>query len=195
MEKLPTKAVIFDLFGVLCETFNQKWLRENVKDQPAVIDELKEIMVGLDIGNKMQSEYFAVAPKAVGKTPAQIEQEMIAGFRAYPNILELASGLRKKYKNALCSNSSGSFVRPLFEKIGHPLDNYFDHVIISSEIGLVKPTPEMFNYCAKKVGADAGECIFVDDTEENITAASAFGMQTYHCKSPAELEKWLTENF
>jgi putative hydrolase of the HAD superfamily len=52
----------------------------------------------------------------------------------------------------------------------------FDGVVISGEVGLYKPQPEIFEMGAEKVGLPASECVFVDDLRENCAGAEAVGM-------------------
>ncbi|HZI91623.1 MAG TPA: HAD family phosphatase [Thermoleophilaceae bacterium] len=52
----------------------------------------------------------------------------------------------------------------------------FDAVVISGEVGLHKPEPEIFELGAERVGLPPGECVFVDDLRENCEGAKAVGM-------------------
>jgi HAD superfamily hydrolase (TIGR01509 family) len=52
----------------------------------------------------------------------------------------------------------------------------FDGVVISGEVGLHKPEPEIFHLGAERIGVPPGECAFVDDLRENCDGAAAVGM-------------------
>ena len=52
----------------------------------------------------------------------------------------------------------------------------FDAVVISGEVGLHKPDPEIFHLGCEKVGLAPEECVFVDDLKENCAGAEAVGM-------------------
>ncbi len=192
---MPIQAIIFDIFGVLSETFNQKWIREHIKDKPEAVEELRTIMLGLDIGTKNQSDFFDAAAKAVGKTPDTIQREMESGFLVYSDIFKIATKLKDRYKTAICSNSSAAYVRPLFQKQGFKLDDYFHSVFISSEIKLMKPEPEIFKYCAERLGVALENCLFIDDAMTNVDAAKKVGMRAYHVTDQKSLEDWLKANF
>ena len=74
-------------------------------------------------------------------------------------------------KTALISNSWGpSGFRDA------ELDAMFDAILISGEIGIRKPDPEIFLRAAKLVGLEPSECVFVDDLEQNAEGARAVGM-------------------
>ncbi len=51
----------------------------------------------------------------------------------------------------------------------------FDAVVISSEVGMRKPEPQIFLHAAELLGLSPHECIFIDDIEANITAAEQVG--------------------
>jgi putative hydrolase of the HAD superfamily len=52
----------------------------------------------------------------------------------------------------------------------------FDVVVISGEVGLHKPEPEIFRLAAHRLGVVPQECVFVDDLRENCAGAEAVGM-------------------
>jgi epoxide hydrolase-like predicted phosphatase len=56
------------------------------------------------------------------------------------------------------------------------LDELFDAVVISGDVGMHKPEPEIFHLGAEKIGVEPDDCVFVDDLKENIAGAEAVGM-------------------
>ena len=52
----------------------------------------------------------------------------------------------------------------------------FDAVVISGEVGLRKPEPEIFALTLERIGLPAGECAFVDDLPHNVLAAAQVGL-------------------
>jgi epoxide hydrolase-like predicted phosphatase len=52
----------------------------------------------------------------------------------------------------------------------------FDVVVISAEVGLHKPQPEIYRLAAERLGVEPQNCIFVDDLRENVEGAEAVGM-------------------
>jgi epoxide hydrolase-like predicted phosphatase len=76
------------------------------------------------------------------------------------------SGIR----TALLSNSWGDFYpRDLW-------DGMFDVVVISGEVGMRKPDPEIFHFTLERMQMQAAECVFVDDLPHNIIAAADLGI-------------------
>jgi HAD superfamily hydrolase (TIGR01549 family) len=62
----------------------------------------------------------------------------------------------------------------------HPELRHFDALLLSCELGLAKPDPEIFAHAARTAGAEPSRCLFVDDSPVNIDAARALDFQT-HC--------------
>jgi epoxide hydrolase-like predicted phosphatase len=52
----------------------------------------------------------------------------------------------------------------------------FDVVVISAEVGLHKPQPEIYRLAAEQLGVEPEDCVFVDDLRENCAGAEAVGM-------------------
>jgi 2-haloacid dehalogenase len=53
-------------------------------------------------------------------------------------------------------------------------------VVVSSEVALAKPDPRIYELAAIRFGVDMDSCIFVDDTADNVRAATAVGMHGIH---------------
>ena len=68
-----------------------------------------------------------------------------------------------------------------------------DDIVISGEVGHVKPDPAIFRIMLEKIGRPAQECLFIDDSLTNITQAQKMGFATIHFQSPQQLETSLRE--
>jgi 2-haloacid dehalogenase len=55
----------------------------------------------------------------------------------------------------------------------------FDDMVISGEVGHVKPQPEIFHILLEKIGKPANECLFIDDALPNIQQANTMGFATH----------------
>jgi len=110
------------------------------------------------------------------------EEEMLDAVRR-----ARASGV----KTGLISNSWGEGLA--YDQ--STLDELFDAVVISGDVGMHKPEPEIFILGAEKIGVPPEECVFVDDLRENCAGAEAVGMKAILHRGPdstlPELEKLL----
>lgn len=68
-----------------------------------------------------------------------------------------------------------------------PVDELFDAVIDSSEIGIRKPNPAIYRVALEAVGGvEPGEAVFLDDAEGNVIAARRLGMHAILVREPAD---------
>ncbi len=51
----------------------------------------------------------------------------------------------------------------------------FDGCVFSFREGIVKPDPEIYKILLRRYGLKAEECVFIDDTEENVRSAEKLG--------------------
>jgi putative hydrolase of the HAD superfamily len=61
-----------------------------------------------------------------------------------------------------------------------PVDELFEIVVDSSEVGMRKPDPRIYLLTCERVGVAPDASVFVDDNAENVAAARALGMETVH---------------
>ena len=84
-------------------------------------------------------------------------------------------GLRAQFRTGLISNAWLE-LREQLEDVWH-IDDAFDDLVISAEVGLAKPDPAIYRLALDRLGVQAERSIFVDDFESNIAAASEMGMR------------------
>jgi epoxide hydrolase-like predicted phosphatase len=99
-----------------------------------------------------------------------LDERMVRAVRACR-----ASGLR----TCLLSNSwgFGIYDRDLLETL-------FDTIVISAEVSMRKPQPDIYLLAAERVGVAPQECVYVDDLRANCTAAEAVGMTAILHRDP-----------
>jgi epoxide hydrolase-like predicted phosphatase len=78
-----------------------------------------------------------------------------------------------------------------------PVDELFAIVVDSSEVGMRKPDPAIYEHTCGLLGVRPDAAVFLDDVEENVTAAARVGLDTVHFGSDpitslAELDALLT---
>lgn len=57
-----------------------------------------------------------------------------------------------------------------------PLDELFDDVVDSSEVGMRKPAPQIYELALERLGVRASQAVFVDDAPGNVAGAEAVGL-------------------
>lgn len=92
--------------------------------------------------------------------------------------MELIHELKGEYKLALLTNAASRYSLDQRFNPGE-LDELFDVVVISGEVGWDKPAPEIFTMTVEKLGVEPEECLFVDDIPSFTAAAEALGIKTH----------------
>lgn len=72
----------------------------------------------------------------------------------------IGTKLHGKYKTAMLSNAAGDIVQ---RYLSEEHLSVFDTVVISADVGVAKPDPEIFRLTAERLGVSCEECIFIDD--------------------------------
>lgn len=104
-------------------------------------------------------------------------QEADADMWTAPNheMIAWAAALQARgIRTGILSNLSDDMERGVRERCAWLRD--FDHHTFSHALGTAKPDPAIYRHAAQGMGLDPNEILFVDDREENIAAARAFGM-------------------
>ena len=63
------------------------------------------------------------------------------------------------------------------------VDNLFDHTFLSQEMHQAKPNDDIYLKVLEDIGAQANECLFLDDSSANLQAAAALGFHTLHVET------------
>lgn len=116
--------------------------------------------------------------------------EMVMG--SIPSTVAILSELRQAgYPTAALSNwpaETFSIVKQQFDFL-----NWFDEVVISGDVGVVKPNPPIYQILLERIGRKPQDCVFIDDVLNNIQAAKQLGFRVIHFQSPAQLRSDLSK--
>ncbi len=94
-----------------------------------------------------------------------------------PGMRELLADAKAQGYGIYLLSNTGRHQRAFWPRI--PGSEYFDGCILSAEWRLLKPQPEIYRLLARQYGLTLSECLFVDDTRQNVEAARACGMQGF----------------
>lgn len=107
------------------------------------------------------------------------------------DILDLVRALKKEYVTALMSNHSATTLRPVVQE--YNLDELFNYICISSEVGLVKPDTRMFQNVVDRLHLTFEEVVFIDDLQRHVDAAKELGIDAFVFTTFDQLQKDLHE--
>jgi epoxide hydrolase-like predicted phosphatase len=162
---------IWEAFDAFCreEGLPEGTVRRLFRDDPEARADLRR----LEKGEVSEDEFAASFGPRLGlaETDGLIER-MFAALGPDEAMIETVRELRAAgVRTGLISNSWGTGI---YEP--RMLTDLFDAVVISGEVGLHKPQPEIYELGAERLGVSPGDCVFVDDLRENVVGAEAVGM-------------------
>jgi epoxide hydrolase-like predicted phosphatase len=172
---------VWDSFAAFCEGegLDPDAIKRLFREDPEALAELRR----LETGSVTEREFEASFGARLGLAdPGGLIDSMFAGMEPVEEMVAALRTLRAAgLRTGLVSNSwsTGHYDRELLAEL-------FDQVLISGELGMHKPQPEIYLLAAERIGVPARSCLFVDDLRENCEGAEAVGMTAIPHRRPAE---------
>jgi epoxide hydrolase-like predicted phosphatase len=178
---MAIKAVIWDMGGVLLRTEDATF-REKLAQRVGMDRfQLEERVFGGDAGRRAQrgegssEEHWQQLGTELGVPDVQgLQVEFFAGDRLDMQLIEFIRSLRPRYRVGLLSNALTD-LRPFLTDILQ-IGGDFDELIISAEVGLMKPDPRIYQIALQRLQVAPEEAVFIDDFQHNIDGAQAVGL-------------------
>jgi len=153
--------------------------------------DFRQLLIGLETGKLTEEQFEPGLAALLEVEPDGLIDGLLAGVGPdVPMIEAVRRAHGAGVRTVLVSNSWGvhRYPRELFEEI-------FDGLVISGEVGMRKPAPEMYELGAELAGVVPPRCVYVDDLAHNLAPAQELGMTTIHhtdaASTIAELERLL----
>jgi len=105
---------------------------------------------------------------------ALVENFFLTRYVLDSQLISFIHSTRPAHKTALCSNFSDVLRVQITER--WKITDLFDVIVISSEVGQVKPEPGIYHLTLTRLGILPEEAIFIDDQENNVAGAQAVGL-------------------
>jgi putative hydrolase of the HAD superfamily len=199
---LPGRTVIFDYGEVI--SLSQSAADRAVLERLAGVDGDAEKFWraysahrdGLDLGSAGVAAYWQAIADEIGAVwdEAQVHELWVADFRSWlsvnPAVIEVLSDLRAgATRLALLSNAGpdyGSYFRH------GPLGVFFEACYVSGELGLLKPSPEIYFRVLDSLSVAPAQAVFTDNRASNVAGAEAIGITGHVFTTAAALRSFLT---
>jgi 2-haloacid dehalogenase len=193
---VAVKAAVFDLGGVLIDWDPRYLYRKLLADEGEVEEFLATVCTPEWNAEQDRGRPFAEGvAELVERHPAHAAAiaafhdrwpEMLGGD--IPGAVELLAELRATGLPlyALTNWSAETFVaaRERFAFL-----DWFDGLLVSGEERIIKPDPAIFELLLDRFGLDPGSTLYVDDSEANVAAAAALGLDAVRFTGPGQLRR------
>ena len=186
------KTIMFDMGGVLINLNKQACINaykalgyDNVEELIGNYSQ-QGAFLQLESGQISTKKFRDIIRREIKKpiTDKQIDDAFIAFLVDMPDYtLNMLSELKKQSRIFMLSNTNGiimNYVRHnIFNREGLTIDDYFDRLFLSYEMGTVKPDSLIFEKVIEETGIDPTETLFLDDSKKNIEVAEKLGFKTF----------------
>lgn len=200
---MSIRAVFFDFGGVIQRTEFQAPRQQLAQRFNMEYDDIDNIVFNSPTAKQatvgeilVEKHWQAVAKrlKVAKKDIGVVENEFFAGDVIDHSIVEYLRSLRPRFKTGLISNAWSDMREYLVRK---KLDEIFDTITISAEVGAAKPEAKIYLLALEQAQVTPEAAVFVDDVPANIEACEKLGMKGILFKDPHEamqrLKKLLKE--
>jgi epoxide hydrolase-like predicted phosphatase len=164
---------VFASFRAVCDA--EGLPPDTVRDRFRADPEARDLLAALETGELHAAEFEPRLAALLEVESERLIDRLFGGMAPDEAMLDGVRELRAGgTPTALLSNSWGdalAYDRALLEEL-------FDAWVISSEVGLRKPDPAVYELAADRVGLPPRSCVFVDDLPGNLKPARALGMAT-----------------
>jgi len=198
---LPTRirAIVFDFGGVLID-WNPRYLYRKLFPGNDTAMERFLAEIGFTEWNQQQD---------AGRAFSLAVTELVKRFPSYADLIQAYD---ERWEESIAGPLQGTvdLLLPL-QQAGlelHGLSNWssekfaavrtkysffqlFATILLSGDVKLIKPDPRIFEALLARIGRSASECLFIDDSEENISTARSLGFETIRFESPEQLRREL----
>ena len=187
------KNIVFDLGGVLItldrdEAVN-RFKKAGLENAAELLNPYhqKGIFLELEEGKLSKEEFYDAVRKEAGTfiSDETIDYGWMGFLKELPEYkLTMLEDLKEKgYRLYLLSNTNPVIMdwafSPAFSPQGKTIDEYFDKLYLSYQIGCTKPHPEIFQFMFNDSGMIPSESLFIDDGIANTEMGKQLGMKTY----------------
>jgi putative hydrolase of the HAD superfamily len=197
---MTIKTIFWDIGGVLERT-------EDHQERHAVADrlgwsvkDLSRLIFGhsdqyrIQLGKISPEEHFANIAKALEISVSEVPgifDAFFAGDRLDLELVAYIRSLQQDHTTAVISN----YTVILRDKIENQwqIGDAFDELIISSEVGIMKPDPGIYQIALQRTGTQAEDAVFIDDFIENVEGARKVGMHAIHFETREQTRKDINE--
>jgi putative hydrolase of the HAD superfamily len=140
------------------------------RDDPRALADLRALETGACAPAEFEQR-FSAHLGIPGRADGLIER-LFAGLEPDEEMIEAVRRARAAgIRTGLISNSWG---RTIYDQA--LIESLFDAVVISGDVGLHKPQPEIYLLACERLGIEPADAVFVDDLRENCAGAEAVGI-------------------
>ncbi len=179
-------VILFDLGNILVHLRSVDRFWPNLQPEPGTLSyserwKHSQAMHRFETGQTRIFEEFYREAKSELKFPVDFETFKIGYLETIGDLFDetipVLDALKSYFSLQILSNTSDIHWQHCAKTLG--LEKYFDRVLVSYELGSMKPDPEIFRRALRIIDRDPENIYYFDDRPENIETALKFGIKAY----------------
>lgn len=189
---MTIRAAFFDLGGVLVRTEYQAPRQHLAERLGMEYEDLEKLVFSspssqqASLGQISTEQHWETIAKRLGRPVAEagsLRAAFFAGDVIDHDLLAFIRGLRPRLKTGIISNAWPDLREYI---VKNRFDDAFDHLVISAEVGVMKPEARIYQFALEQAGVSPSEAVFVDDMPVNLQGCQAVGMHGIHFRHPQQ---------
>jgi putative hydrolase of the HAD superfamily len=194
MNSNPPRHLLLDI-GMVLVRLDFKPLAERMRTlariEPAPLQAIltgNELLQEFETGKLSETEFYEEVCRRIGtKIPwsgfLDAWNSVFADQLVSDQMLAALAGKMHLWAVSNTNRTHFDFLARSFTFLRH-----FEGLILSYEVGALKPDPRIFQQALRKSGAPASDLLFVDDQEVNVEAARTLGIEGFTFLNPGQFE-------
>jgi putative hydrolase of the HAD superfamily len=193
------RNVIMDLGGVMLE-WNPDHLLTPFQPEPELRKQLRASIFGpdwrlFDRGQLSEAELVERLVVTTGRTQPEILAIVDAARGALvekPETVKLVRALHQRGFEIFCLSNMPS---PMYAHLRrrHTFWDVFRGIVVSGDIQLMKPEPEIYLHLLERFALRAAQSVFIDDLQVNVDAAKSVGLHAICFQNATQCQQELDE--
>lgn len=173
------KAIVFDFWGVFAKINPpmDQFMKEHGIAVEKYKDKIHDLIVMHDLDKINEQQFLHECSKIIGhEIPYSQYRYVFQNEVLNTSLIEIIKQLKNRYCIALLTNNNCEYCQEFIFKPG--LDNLFDEMVISYQVGYRKPSPEIYQLLIKNLDLAPQKILYVDDEPTKFLEAEKQGMKT-----------------
>ena len=183
---MPIKAILFDYGSVLVQLVDETPRRQLAARYGVPLKRIYNLLFDTEASiqaalGEINMEHHWRAIHEILHVPPGERSDFIKQFWSADGLnrelVEILPALRERYCLGLLSNANDDLRQVLTER--WQIADLFDDMIISAEVGLLKPDRRIYELAVQRLGVQPDEALFIDDMPVNVEGAQIAGLQAF----------------
>jgi HAD superfamily hydrolase (TIGR01509 family) len=191
-------AVIFDLGNVLIAVYEQRGAARFAERTGKTAAEVEAYFratphtTELALGKQTRRQFYRTVAHDLGFAGSYEEfaDAWSDVFEPIEPMVELAQSLAERRPRLILSNTNVIHMEFIAARYSWVME--FDALILSHEVGLLKPDRAIYDLAVQRTGLPAERVLFIDDLQANVDGARAAGLQAVRFENAGQVRQELT---